>query len=44
VLLAWALLLRAAVLPRRGRVRPAVIGAGEVVATLAVTAVTLAAV
>jgi hypothetical protein len=31
-------------LPRRGRVRPAVIGAGEVVATVAVTVGTLLAV
>jgi hypothetical protein len=44
VLVAAALLVRAAALPRRGRVRPAVIGAGEVVATVAVTAVMLLAV
>jgi len=44
VVVATALLARAAVLPRRGRVRPAVIGAGEVAATVAVTAVTLLAV
>lgn len=44
LLVAAGLLARAVVLPRRGRVRPAVIGAGEVVATLAVTAVTLLAV
>lgn len=44
VLVAAALLARAVVLPRRGRVRPAVIGAGEVLATVAVTAVTLVAV
>jgi hypothetical protein len=41
---AVALLVRAAALPRRGRVRPAVIGAGEVVATLAVVGSVLAAV
>lgn len=35
------LLARAVALPRRGRVRPAVIGAGEVVAAVAVTATTL---
>jgi hypothetical protein len=44
VVVAAALLGRAALLPRRGRVRPAVIGAGEVVATLAVAGATLAAV
>lgn len=44
LLVAAALLTRAAVLPRRGRVRPAVIGAGEVVATLAVVGSALAAV
>ncbi|MEN1976248.1 YwiC-like family protein [Cellulomonas olei] len=44
VVVAAGLLARAVLLPRRGRVRPAVVGAGEVVATLAVTAVTLAAV
>lgn len=44
VVVAVALLARAALFPRRGRVAPAVIGAGEVVATLAVVAVTLASV
>lgn len=38
---AVGLLLRAALMPRRGRVRPAVVGAGEVVATVVVVAVTL---
>lgn len=38
---ALALLLRAVLLPRAGRLRPAVVGAGEVVATVAVVAVTL---
>src|SRR6478735_121498 len=44
VVVAAALLGRAAALPRRGRVRPAVIGAGEVVATIAVVGAVLAAV
>lgn len=44
VVVAAALLTRAVMLPRRGRVRPAVIGAGEVVATVAVTVGTLLAV
>jgi 4-hydroxybenzoate polyprenyltransferase len=43
-IVAAALLARAVLLPRRGRVRPAVIGAGEVVATVAVTVGTLLAV
>jgi hypothetical protein len=41
VAIAVALLLRAALLPRRDRVRPALVGAGEVVATVAVVAGTL---
>jgi hypothetical protein len=44
VVVAAGLLARAVLLPRRGRVRPAVIGAGEVVATVAVTVGTLLAV
>ncbi|MEV7973902.1 YwiC-like family protein [Cellulomonas sp. NPDC089187] len=39
---AVGLLLRAGLMPRRGRVRPAVVGAGEVVATVLVGAATLA--
>ncbi|HEY0186622.1 MAG TPA: YwiC-like family protein [Cellulomonas sp.] len=44
VLVAAALAARAVLLPRRGRVRPAAIGAGEVVATVAVTLAALLAV